>query len=73
MLMTEQKTARKISSFAAPTEEDLAYFESLPPSEQRALLQAELEKGVTSGVSSKTFDEIIAEARARFTARRRNG
>lgn len=71
--MTEQKAARKISSFAAPTEEYLAYFESLPPGEQRALLQAELEKGVASGLSSKTFDEIIAEARARFTVRRRNG
>jgi hypothetical protein len=71
--MTEQKTARQISSFAAPTEDDLAYFESLSPSEQRALLRAELDKGFGSGLSSKTFDEIVAEARAKFAARRRNG
>jgi hypothetical protein len=71
--MTEQKTVRKISSFAAPTEDDLAYFESLSPSEQRSLLRAALEKGVASGVSNKTFDEIVAEARARFAASRSNG
>jgi len=71
--MTEQKTVRKISSFAAPTEDDLAYFESLPPSEQHALLRAELDKGVASGLSSKTFDEIVAEARAKFAARHSNG
>ena len=71
--MTEQKTARKISSFAAPTEDDLAYFESLSPNEQRALLRAELDKGLASGLSSKTFDEIVAEARAKFAARRSNG
>jgi len=71
--MAEQKTARKISSFAAPTEDDLAYFESLPVSEQQALLRAELEKGAASGLSSKTFDEIVAEARAKFAARRSNG
>jgi len=71
--MTEQKTARKISSFAAPTEDDLAYFESLSPSEQRALLRAELDKGMASGLSTKTFGEIITEARAKFAARHGNG
>ena len=71
--MTEQKTARKISSFAAPTEDDLAYFESLSPNERRALLRAELDKGDASGLSSKTFDENIADARAKFVARRGNG
>jgi hypothetical protein len=71
--MTEQRTARKISSFAAPTEDDLAYFDSLSPSEQRALLRVELDKGIASGLSSKTFDEIVAEARAKFVARRGNG
>jgi len=71
--MAEQKTARKISSFAAPTEEDLAYFESLSASEQRALVRAELDKGLASGLSSKTFEEIVAEARAKVAARRGNG
>jgi hypothetical protein len=68
--MTVQKAARKISSFAAPTEEDLAYFESLPPDERLALLKAELEKGAASGLSDRTFEEIVADARSKFEARR---
>lgn len=68
--MTEQKTAHKISSFVAPTEDDLAYFESLPESERRALLRAEIDKGVASGLSERTFGEIVAEARAKLAARR---
>ena len=63
--MSEQKAARKISSFAAPTEDDLAYFESLPPIEQQALVRAELDNDIASGLSSKTFDEILAQARAK--------
>jgi hypothetical protein len=62
--MTEQRTAaRKISSFVTPTEDDLAYFDSLPASEQRALLQAEIDKGFTGGLGNRNFDEIVAEAR----------
>lgn len=68
--MTEQKTARTISSFVTPTEDDLAYFESLSPSEQQALLRVELDKGAASGLSTKTFDQIVAEARAKFATRR---
>lgn len=71
--MAEPKTAHRISSFAAPTEADLAYFESLPESERRALLRTEIDKGITSGVSKLSFDEIVADARARFEARSRNG
>lgn len=71
--MSEQNTARKISSFVTPTEDDVAYFQSLPPAEQRDLLRAELEKGLASGLSDKTFDEVIAEARATFAARRTDG
>jgi hypothetical protein len=68
--MTEQKIARKISSFTSPTEEDIAYFESLPAAEQRALLRAEIEKGLTSGLSDRSYDEIVADARSKFEARR---
>ena len=67
--MTEQKTVRKISSFAAPTEDDLAYFESLPPREQRALLRAELDKGFGS-LSDQTLDETVSKTRARAASRR---
>ena len=69
--MPEQRTAaRRISSFVTPTEEDVAYFDSLPGSEQRALLQAEIEKGFIGGLGNRTFDEIVAEARAKAEARR---
>jgi hypothetical protein len=68
--MTEQKVARKISSFTAPTEEDLAYFESLPAAEQRALLRAEIDKAFVSGLSDRSFDEIVADTRSKFEARR---
>jgi len=63
--MADQHTnSRKISSFAAPTDEELAWFESLSPEEQRALLRAEIDKGF-EGLSDRSFDEIIAKARAR--------
>lgn len=68
--MTVQKTAHKISSFAAPTEDDLAYFESLSENEKRALLRAEIDKGIASGLSERTFDEIVAEARIKRAAQR---
>jgi len=69
--MTDQRSrAQKISSFAAPTEDDLAYFDSLSAGEQRALLQAEIDKGFAGGLSDRTFDEIVAEARAKFEVRR---
>jgi hypothetical protein len=73
--MTKQRAApRKVSSFVAPTEDDLAYFDGLSASEQRALLQAEIDKGFTGGLGNRTFDEIVAEARASTEARRsRNG
>jgi len=72
--MTNQTAnARKISSFVTPTDDDLAYFESLSAGEQRALLRAELEKGSAGGLSSRSFDEIIAEMRASFATRRANG
>ena len=70
--MTEQKTAHKISSFAAPTEEDIAYFESLSTAEQRALLRAEIDKGLASGLSDRNFDEIVADARSKFESRRQS-
>jgi hypothetical protein len=70
--MADQKTAEpRISSFVNPTEEDIATFESLSADQRLALLRRELDKGVASGVSKRTVDEIVAAARAK--ARARNG
>jgi hypothetical protein len=64
--MQDQRiTARKIASFAAPSEEEIAAFERLPPGERRALLRAEIERGFSGGVSDKSLDAIVADARAR--------
>ena len=69
--MADQRTiARKISSFVIPTDEEIAFFESLSPVQQRALVQAEIDKGFTGGVSDRTADDSIAEARARAASRR---
>jgi hypothetical protein len=71
--MTDQRAiARRISSFAAPTEEEITLFESLAPAQQLALLRAEIDKGFTSDVSDRSLDQIIADARARAQARRAN-
>lgn len=70
--MADQGTvARKISSFVNPTEEDIAVLESLSSEQRLELLRAEIEKGVASGVSNRTMDQILAAARAK--ARARNG
>ncbi len=68
--MADQKiAARKISSFVNPTDEDIAVFESLSADQRLALLQHELDKGVASGLSKRTFDEILSAARAKVRAR----
>ena len=51
-----------ISSFAAPTEEDIAVFNTLSDDEKRALLLAEIEKGRASGISERSMDDLWAEA-----------
>ena len=51
-----------ISSFAAPTEEDIAVFNALSDDEKRALLLAEIEKGRASGISERSMDDLWAEA-----------
>lgn len=72
--MSNQKTVRKFASFAAPSRDDLANFESLPPDQQRKLLEAEIQKGMASGLSERTFDEVVEAAKAKLAIRRnRNG
>ena len=54
-----------ISSWAAPSEEDLAVLESLSDSEFSALLRLEIQKGIDSGISEATMTDIWQEARRR--------
>jgi hypothetical protein len=56
----------KISSFAAPTPQDIAAFELLSPEEKRALLAAEMEKGLEGTPRKVSADEIVAKVRARL-------
>ena len=70
--MNDHKAAvRTISSFVNPTDGDIAVLESLSSEQRLELLRAEIDKGVASGVSNRTTDEILAAARAK--ARARNG
>ncbi|HEY8575547.1 MAG TPA: hypothetical protein VIL88_04320 [Devosia sp.] len=40
-------------------------FDALPPAEKRRLIFEAIEEGFSSGISEKSIDEILAEARAR--------
>jgi predicted nucleic acid-binding protein len=60
----DPSTKSKISSFAAPTEEDLAAFEALPEEEKRLLIEAEIEKGLTGEARKVTAEDIVAAAAA---------
>lgn len=66
-------TAVKISSFAAPTPEDIAAFEQLTPGEQQALIRAELDKGfdgTPAPLTDHTSKDIFAKAMARVAKSR---
>ena len=51
-----------ISSFAAPTEQDIAVFDALSDDEKRALLHSQLDLAKASGISDRTVDDIWQEA-----------
>jgi len=69
--MTEDSTAKpKISSFAAPTEDEIAAFEALPEDEKRRLIEAEIDKGLAGKARKVSAEEIISAVAAR---RRRHG
>lgn len=52
----------KISSFAAPTDEDIAAWQTLTDDEKRALLYHQLDLARASGGSDKTMADIRSEA-----------
>lgn len=47
-----------------PTKEQKLIFDALSYEEQLKMLQDAITKGLESGISDKSFDEIIAEAKA---------
>jgi hypothetical protein len=60
--MANQRTGtRTLSSFAAPSAEDMALFASLSPEEQLALLR----EAVDDGAALEKTDETAAGTRAR--------
>lgn len=58
-----------ITSFAAPTAEDITRFESLTDAQRRALIDREIQKGLDSGLSNRSMEDIWAEARRRLEAK----
>lgn len=69
--MADKEPDVDIGSFAAPTPQDIARFEALSGAERKALIDRELQKGVESGVSEMTLEDIWAEARRRVQAKAR--
>lgn len=59
-----EKLSIAVYPWAAPTVEQKAMFEALPLDAKRRLIADAIEDGFNSGVSEKTIDEILAEARA---------
>ena len=69
--MTDKRPETDISSFAAPTPEDIARFEALSEAERKALIGSELQKGIESGVSEMTMEDVWTEARQKVQAKAR--
>jgi len=53
--------------WAAPTAEQRARFDALSPEAKRAAIQAAIDEGFDSPLSSKSIEDIIREARADLT------
>ncbi len=61
------KTMRNpaVTSFAAPTPEDIAGFGRLTEAERNALIDQAIQEGIDSGISAATMNEIWAAASRR--------
>ncbi len=55
--------------WAVPTEEQKRMFDGLNQEQQFKMLQNALTEGLESGISDKSSDEIIEEARAKIKAK----
>lgn len=68
--MTEPKTTLRISSWATPTEADLAEWRAMTRDEQLAAFQELAHHPKTTTPSKRTVDDILAEVRAKRQAKR---
>jgi len=59
---TKTAPASRISSFAAPSREDMERFHALDDAEKSALLDRALEAGRMSGESGRSMDDLWNEA-----------
>ncbi|MGE0007365.1 MAG: hypothetical protein AB7S92_17465 [Parvibaculaceae bacterium] len=50
--------------WAAPTQEQRAWFDALSPDEKRKAIQAAIDEGFDSPLSGRSIEDIINEARA---------
>ena len=62
-MVRNSKPKLMMGSAATPTETERAAFEKLTPEEKRIFLDSELKKGLKSGVSEKSMDELWEEAK----------
>jgi len=66
--MSESKIIDDIMPSAAPTEDEIRRWQALPRDEQLKRLRQAIDAGFDSGVSTRSIDDIIAEARTRVGA-----
>ena len=59
-----EKLSIDVCPWATPTVEQRAMFDALAPVAKRRLIAEAIEDGFNSGISHKTIDDILAEARA---------
>ena len=63
--MSKDKTLPEIEPSAAMSDADLEVWQKLPPAEQLERLRRAIDRGVASGPSSKSMDDLWNEAMRR--------
>ena len=58
-------TKPDLTTFSAPTEQDIAVFEALPEDEKRRLIEAEIENGLSGKARKITAADIVANVATR--------
>lgn len=63
--MSNQNTLSDVQPKSVMTDDELKAWEALPAAEQLARLRAAIDKGIASGTSSRSMDEILQSVLAR--------